>query len=161
MSPEFRDSGSYFSRYAWPVEFVVRAIKEIGWRGFSVNDALPALANMGQTLYDPPDVAGWDPGKPWFSTGAMLARMNFSATLTANQKFNLAAAAAPYAMTPDALLSYVLDSLATAPLDSSVRSELANYLQATGPWTASTAQLQAKVPGLVHLVAATAEYQFV
>jgi uncharacterized protein (DUF1800 family) len=161
MSAEFWDSGSYFSRYAWPVEFVVRAIKEIGWRGFSVNDALPALTNMGQTLYDPPDVAGWDPGKPWFSTGAMLARMNFAATLTSNQKFNLAAAAAPYATTPDALLSYVLDSLATAPLDSSVRSELANYLQATGPWTASTAQLQAKVPGLVHLVAATAEYQFV
>ena len=51
--------------------------------------------------------------------------------------------------------------LSTAPLDSSVRSELANYLQATGPWTASAAQLQAKVPGLVHLVAATAEYQFV
>jgi hypothetical protein len=87
--------------------------------------------------------------------------MNFAATLTSNQKFNLAAAAAPYATTPEALLSYVLDSLATAPLDSSVRSELANYLQATGPWTASTAQLQAKVPGLVHLVAATAEYQFV
>ena len=161
MSQEFWDSASYFSRYAWPVEFVVRAIKEIGWRGFSVNDALPALANMGQTLYDPPDVAGWDPGPPWFSTGAMLARMNFAATLTSNQKFNLAAAAAPYARTPDSLLSYVLDSLSTAPLDNSVRSELANYLLATGPWTASTAQLQAKVPGLFHVVAATAEYQFV
>jgi len=161
MSPEFWDSGSYFSRYAWPVEFVVRAIKEIGWRGFSLNEALPALANMGQTLYDPPDVAGWDPGKPWFSTGAMLARMNFAATLTFNQKFKLAAAAAPYARTPDSLLSFVLDALSTAPLDSSVRAELANYLQATGPWTASAEQLQAKVPGLVHLVAATAEYQFV
>jgi uncharacterized protein (DUF1800 family) len=161
MSPELWDSGSYFSRYAWPVEFVVRAIKEIGWRGFSVNDALPALANMGQTLYDPPDVAGWDLGTPWFSTGAMLARMNFAATLTSNQKFNLATAAAPYARTPDSLLSYVLDSLSTAPLDGSVTVELANYLSATGPWTGSTAQLQAKVPGLVHLVAATAEYQLV
>jgi len=87
--------------------------------------------------------------------------MNFAATLTFNQKFKLAAAAAPYARTPDSLLSFVLDALSTAPLESSVRTELANYLQASGAWTASAEQLQAKVPGLVHLVAATAEYQFV
>ena len=29
---------------------------------FSVNDALTPLANMGQVLFDPPDVAGWDAG---------------------------------------------------------------------------------------------------
>ena len=45
---------------------------------------------MGQMLYEPPDVAGWDAGQTWFSTGAMLARMNFASTLAANQKFNLA-----------------------------------------------------------------------
>ena len=46
---------------------------------------------MGQNLYDPPDVAGWDLGRSWFSTGSMLARMNFASSLAANQKFNLAA----------------------------------------------------------------------
>jgi uncharacterized protein (DUF1800 family) len=161
LSPQFWDPAAQFARYAWPVEFVVRAAKDIGWVGFTVNDALAPLTNMGQVLYEPPDVSGWDAGRTWFSTGAMLARMNFAATLTFNQKFRLATAAAPYARTPDSLLSFVLDALSTAPLDDSVRSELANYLQATGPWTASAEQLQAKVPGLVHLVAATAEYQFV
>jgi uncharacterized protein (DUF1800 family) len=38
LSPQFWDSRSYFARYGWPVEFVVRALKEIGWVGFSVND---------------------------------------------------------------------------------------------------------------------------
>jgi uncharacterized protein (DUF1800 family) len=161
LSPEFWGSASYFSRYSWPVEFVVRAIKEVGWKGFSVNDALTPLANMGQTLFDPPDVAGWDGGKSWFSTGAMLARMNFASTLSLNQKFNLATAAAPYGKTPESLLSYVLDALSTAPLDTSVRAELLNYLRANGAWTGSTTQLQSKVAGLVHLVAATSEYQFV
>jgi hypothetical protein len=33
MSPEFWIPDR-ISRYAWPAEFVVRAIKEIGWRGF-------------------------------------------------------------------------------------------------------------------------------
>src|SRR5471032_2596381 len=105
-SPEFWDEGAYFARYAWPVEFVTRAFKDVGWAGFSVNDALTPLANMGQVLLEPPDVSGWDAGQTWFATGAMLARMNFASTLAANQKFNLAAAvkAAAAARTPDAML---------------------------------------------------------
>jgi len=161
LSPEFWDSSSYFARYAWPVEFVVRAVKDVGWRGYSVNDALAPLSNMGQILYDPPDVAGWDYGQSWFSTGAMLSRMNFASALAGNQRFNLATAAAPYAKSPDEVLSFVLDSMRTAPLDANVVAELSNYLHATTAWTGNAAQLQAKVPGLVHLVGATAEYQFV
>jgi hypothetical protein len=126
-----------------------------------LNDALGPLSNMGQNLYDPPDVAGWDLGRAWFSTGSMLARMNFASTVAANQRFNLAAAAAPYAHTPQSLLSYVLDSLKTPLLDRSVAAELDGYLTATGAWTGSAVQLQAKVPGLVHLIAGTAEYQMV
>ena len=67
--------GSDFAHYSWPIEFVVRAIKETGWNGFSVNAALTPLVNMGQTLYEPPDVAGWSLGPDWFSTSSMLSRM--------------------------------------------------------------------------------------
>ena len=161
LSPEFWSPDAYFSRYAWPVEYVVRAVKDIGWIGLSLGDTLGPLANMGQSLYDPPDVSGWDLGQSWFSTGAMLARMNFASTLASNQKFRLAVAARPQAQTPEALLSWALDSLMTAPLDSPVRAELANYLVATGPWTGTDAQLQAKASGLMHLIAGSAEYQLI
>jgi uncharacterized protein (DUF1800 family) len=161
LSPEFWDSSSYFARYATPVEFVARVLKDVGWRGFSVNQALAPLSNMGMTLFDPPDVAGWDFGKGWFSTGSMLARMNFASTLASNQLVNLAATAAPHAATPETLLFWVLDSMRTAPLDKAVVGELSAYLRATTAWTGSQAQLRQKVPGLVHLVASTAEYQFV
>ena len=161
MSPQFWDLETKFARYAWPVEFVVRAIKDIGWGGFSVNDTLTPLANMGQILFEPPDVAGWDAGRTWFSTGAMLARMNFASSLAANQKFNLARTAKPFASTPESLVLYFLDGLATQSLGSAVVGELTNYLSANGPWTASDAQLQAKAPGLVHLIAGLPEYQFV
>jgi len=160
LSPEFWDPSTYFARYSWPSEFVVRALKDIGWKGFSVNDALTPLSNMGQILYDPPDVAGWDAGRSWFSTGAMLARMNFASTLAANQRFNLATAAAPFSKSPDSVLSFVLDSMKTAPLDSAVVAELSGYMR-TSAWTGSSTQLQTKMPGLVHLVGALAEYQFV
>jgi uncharacterized protein (DUF1800 family) len=160
-SAEFRNPAVYFTRYAWPVEFVVRAIKDIGWIGYSLGDALMPLSNMGQTLFDPPDVAGWDLGESWFSSGAMLARMNFASALAANQKFRLVAAARPFAANPSSLLAWALDALRAAPFEGPAQSELANYLLATGAWSGSDAQLQAKVPGLVHLVAGAPEYQLI
>ena len=163
LSGEFWDQAAYFSRYSWPAEFVVRAIKDIGWRGFSLADALTPLGAMGQNLYDPPDVAGWDLGKAWFSTGSMLARMNFASALAFNQKFSLATAAASAGAgrSPESLLAYVLAGLPTPDLDATVRGELLNYLRATTAWTGSATQLQTKTSGLVHLVAGLPEYQFV
>lgn len=163
LSGEFWDQASYYTRYSWPVEYVVRTIKDIGWRGFSLGDALAPLGNMGQNLYDPPDVAGWDQGQMWFSTGSMLARMNFAATLAGNQRFNLASAAraASAVATPEAMLNYVLEGLPRADFDATIRGELLNYLRSTGAWTGSTTQVQTKLPGLVRLVASSAEYQFV
>jgi len=159
LSAEFWDPRSYWARYAWPVEFVVRALKDVGWTGFSVDSALAPLSNMGQILFDPPDVSGWDAGQSWFSSGATLARMNFASTLAANQKFNLATSAKASNRSPQAFLSYLMDSIATPPVDGSVRNEWMTYLTATGTWTGSEAQLQSKGSGLVHLIAGSPEYQ--
>ena len=120
----FLDPTSWYTRYSWPVEFVVRAIREVGWEGFSVDTARTPLTNMGQTLFEPPDVAGWELGRGWFSTGAMLARMNFAATLAANQKFNLARAAAPYRSTPENVLDFFLDRLSPSPFEHVPYTEL-------------------------------------
>jgi uncharacterized protein (DUF1800 family) len=160
-SAQFWDQSSYFARYSWPAEFVVRALKEIGWRGASVNDALGLLSGMGQLLFDPPDVSGWHLGQSRFSSGAMLSRMNYASLLAANQRFNLAAAVKPYSGTPETFLTYYLDQLQTAPLDGTVVARLRDYLVATAAWTASDSQLRTKAAGLVHLVAGLPEYQFV
>ena len=89
LSSHFMSKTRYYQRYAWPVEFVVRSLKEMGRVGFSVDSALTPLVNMGQQLYEPPDVSGWELGPDWFSTGGMLSRMNFAATLATSQKFEL------------------------------------------------------------------------
>jgi len=159
LSPEFWDPRSYWARYSWPVELVIRSLKDVGWAGFSVDSALTPLANMGQTLFDPPDVSGWDAGQSWFSSGAMLARMNFASTLAANQRFNLANTSKTFNKTPQSFLSYFMGQLATPPVDSSVASEWMTYLNATGAWSGSDAQLQSKASGLVHLIAGSPEYQ--
>jgi len=160
-SREFLNPGSWYTRYSWPVEFVVRAVKEVGWSGFSVDALRAPTAAMGQVLFEPPDVNGWELGQGWFSTGAMLARMNFAATLAANQRLNLAQKAADAASSPDSMLEFFLDRLSPAPYEEGARRELAAYLEASGAWTGSAAQLRVKAPGLTRLIVGSSEYQLV
>jgi uncharacterized protein (DUF1800 family) len=156
----FTDPARYYSRYAWPVEYVVRAVKEIGWVGYSIDNARVPLTNMGQTLFEPPDVNGWALGDAWFSTGAMLARMNYAAALAFNQKFNLKRAAGPFSESAERMVEYFLERMSPADYDGRPFAELLDYVRAGG-WSGSDAQLEVKAPGLARLIAGSAEYQLV
>ncbi len=155
----FENPGNRYSRYSWPAEFVARSIKEVGWTGFSVDSARTPLTNMGQTLFEPPDVNGWDLGPRWFSTGGMLARMNFAATLTSNQRFNLRTAAGAARSSPEELVSFFLDRLSPLPFDAGPYDELQTYVRGSAAWIGSDAQLLTKAAGLVHLIVGSSEYQ--
>jgi hypothetical protein len=116
---------------------------------------------MGQILFEPPDVSGWRLGTDWFSTGTVLARMNFASSLAANQQFNLRDAATPQAGTPEGLLGYMVDRLEPGPYDNQVENDLRDYVNAGGAWTGSSAQVRTKAAGLAHLIGGSSEYQFV
>lgn len=50
-----------------------------------VENPLPlngVLRQMGQVLFDPPTVKGWDGGRAWINTTTLLARYNFAGALT-------------------------------------------------------------------------------
>ncbi|HUP41377.1 MAG TPA: DUF1800 domain-containing protein [Vicinamibacterales bacterium] len=160
-SREFNARDAHFARFSWPVEFVARTLKEVGAGGFTLNSALGPLSNMGQQLFEPPDVAGWERGSAWFTTAAMLARMNFAATVTSRQRNDIAAAAAGNGPTPDALLSFYLDRLTPAPFEPDAYSSLLQYLRNGGTWIGNATQLRVKAPGLVHLIVGSSEYQLV
>ena len=160
-SREFLNPGNYFTRYSWPVEFAIRAIKEVGWTGFTVDAVRGPLTAMGQTLFEPPDVAGWELGEGWFSTGAMVARMNYAATLAANQRFNLARAAAGAKSSPESLVEFFLDRMSPAPYKKDPHDDLVAYAQTGAAWTGSDAQVQAKSAGVTRLIVGSSEYQLV
>jgi len=159
-SPWFNDRAFRFARYAWPAEFVTRAIKEVGWQNFSLDKARTPLAAMGQLLFEPPNVGGWPLGAGWFSTGTMLARTNFAATLAASQKENLGVAFESDGQTPQALLTAMLDHVTTAPFDAIPQQALMSYLLAgSGSW--NSAQLTTRAAGLARLLVGSSEYQLV
>ena len=160
-SPEFSASDSYYARFSWPVEFVARALKEVGSSGFPLNTALGPLSNMGQQLFEPPDVAGWERGTGWFTTAAMLARMNFAANVTSRQRTNIATDATGNGSTPEALLSFYLDRVSPAQFESQPYAALLDYLRRGGTWTGNATQLRVKAPGLLHLIVGSSEYQLI
>jgi len=161
VSPEFMDEANFFQRYSWPAEYVVRMLKEVGYVGFSVNSALQPMINMGQQLFEPPDVNGWELGPGWFSTGGMLARMNFAATVASNQRVALRDAARPSRATPQTLVKFALDRLSLPTLAPEVYGTLLDYVRAGNAWTGTDAQLLNKSGGLFHLLTGAGEYQFV
>ena len=94
VSDEFFSERAFFSLVKQPVEFVVGAIRMLGGtynqgtnsRG---SNTLAQLArNMGQDLFAPPDVAGWDFNLGWVNTASMLERFNFANTYLSNRNTN-------------------------------------------------------------------------
>ncbi|HEY3663163.1 MAG TPA: DUF1800 domain-containing protein [Chthoniobacterales bacterium] len=77
-STEFYSDQVIRSQIKSPVQFLVQSCKllETGLppRGVTQN----ALQQMGQVLFAPPNVKGWDGGKSWISTSTLLFRYNFA-----------------------------------------------------------------------------------
>ena len=81
-APAFFSEKAYRGRVKSPAEFVVGAVRALG-----LAPTVPvltvmgqAMANMGQTLFDPPNVAGWPGDKlstAWMSTQVWITRVNF------------------------------------------------------------------------------------
>jgi uncharacterized protein (DUF1800 family) len=157
----FNNPAIYYARFAWPAEFVARAIKEVGWQGLSLDRVKAPMASMGMLLFEPPDVGGWPLGAGWFSTGTMLARTNFAANLAASQKDHLAAALQADGGTPQSLLTAMLDRVTPAPFDSAPQQALISYLHAEAGWTGSASQLATRAAGLARLLVGCSEYQLV
>ena len=107
---------------------------------------------MGQQLFEPPDVAGWDLGPGWFSSGAMLARMNFAAHARDQPEVQPARSVARRTVDRRrALVSLHARSPDAAAVCRRRRTRRCiDYTRAGGAWTGSDAQLRDEgAPALV------------
>ncbi len=67
-----------------PVDFAVGLVRTGGWHRPTPDPAVIDihLTRMGQTLFDPPNVAGWPGGSAWLGAPLLIARANFVAEIT-------------------------------------------------------------------------------
>lgn len=79
----FFDPSNRRRRVKSPVEFTVGSVRALEVLNPSVSaEALAkACGRMGQSLFAPPSVAGWDGGPAWINTTSSLARANFALAL--------------------------------------------------------------------------------
>lgn len=65
-----------------PIQYLVQMLKELELKDAPPGQTLAAQQQLGQVLFMPPNVAGWDWGKAWINTNTLLSRYNVAGFIT-------------------------------------------------------------------------------
>ena len=92
------------------------------------------MSEMGQTLFEPPDVAGWPDGITWISSNTMIQRLNYVHSITlSNLKgthFNPHTSIVPtHPNSPDGFLKGCLETMLDGNINPSSREILMTQLR--------------------------------
>lgn len=174
-SPEFLSAQAYRALVKSPTQFVVGAVRQLG----IINPGSHVAKNIsaiGQELFNPPTVKGWDSGVSWLNSALFFNRANTANALVqarnGNSYFN------PYHLFKNVTLkssSDVVNHLLNTLLDNQyhpdIQTALLGYFDPTNNFTisdltlsnsttsAKAQVLDTRLRGLLHLILASPEYQ--
>jgi uncharacterized protein (DUF1800 family) len=80
--PEFYSDRALASQIKSPVQWLVQSARELSRQVLTPGSAVPLLAELGQNLFEPPSVKGWDGGRSWINSGTLIRRSNSALLLT-------------------------------------------------------------------------------
>jgi uncharacterized protein (DUF1800 family) len=144
-----------------PVEFVVGSCQLFGITASTV-PMLGALGRMGQRLFYPPDVKGWDGGAAWLNSQTVIARENFAAGLMAQMGDAAWIGNAISSMNPPVVARTVTDTILQGDVSPAAASRLVAYLAGTGEaalGTLSGENASERIRGAAYLTMAMPAYQ--
>jgi uncharacterized protein (DUF1800 family) len=166
----FFSSRAYHGKIKSPVELVVGTVRVLRLRKLDM-DLPGTIASMGQNIFEPPSVKGWDGGPAWVSSQSMMQRFNFATVIT-SQKFDelrkqLTPSQLAYRQglrSPTNMVDYFLDLLVDGDVPSKTRARLITYVSTDLSGKPAKAivderTLDAKMRGLVHLIMTLPTYQ--
>jgi uncharacterized protein (DUF1800 family) len=137
-----------------PVELAIGLLRTLEART-STTRLADDLRQLGQALFDPPSVKGWDGGLAWINTGALLGRANLVRDLLQRKETRLASGGpddwlGPHAAGPAASVDFLLELLVAVPPPPAVREDLVALASARGrqsrPVTAAVLQAIGALP---------------
>jgi uncharacterized protein (DUF1800 family) len=82
LSREFYADASIRSQIKSPVQFLIQLLKQLEVSDPPIGFPITAQQQLGQILFMPPNVAGWDWGQAWINTNTLLTRYNLAGFLT-------------------------------------------------------------------------------
>lgn len=82
LSREFYSEAAIRSQVKSPIQFLIQMMKQLDVAEPPTGFPITAQQQLGQILFLPPNVAGWDWGKAWINTNTLLTRYNLAGFLT-------------------------------------------------------------------------------
>lgn len=165
-SEHFYDRAIMGNKIKSPAQLLIGTMRALDVPVRSDATLTEAMGLMGQQLFDPPSVAGWDGGRAWINTSTLFVRQNLCVyLLTGKLPFNDGWSRETMNYDPSVLLAdiprrtpeVVVDTLLAALILTDVtparRGDLVNFLQQRGNINNDT------LIGLLLLITAMPEYQ--
>lgn len=78
LSDAFYDPRVRFQAVKSPAELIAGTYRALGIQPVNAAVLVQAMRRMGQELFQPPNVKGWDGGVKWINTSTLLERYNFA-----------------------------------------------------------------------------------
>ena len=120
--------------------------------GGGVGHQVELIAQLGQDLFAPPSVKGWDGDRGWLNTASMILRLNFASEVTGGRGLGRLGEGAAREMKSAARVDGLTRSIVRRPLIASTRGKIISEVEA-----AAGADRQRRVAW--HMVVSVPEYQ--
>jgi uncharacterized protein (DUF1800 family) len=170
VSKEFYSERTMNTQIKCPVQLVVGALHDLGVRRMNDYGVLDRMTQqMGQQLFEPPDVKGWRYGRTWISSDRLFMRYNAVAELVRSvpqpgrQGVDLVAFVQQGAcQTAAEVVDYFAKTCLLVPLSAEKRSEIIGYLgelPPPGEWAKRHEELNERLQNVLILVTSLPEYQ--
>ena len=82
LSKEFYSESAMRSQIKSPIQYLIELLKQLEISSPPIGFPITAQQQLGQVLFMPPNVAGWDWGQAWINTNTLLTRYNLAGFLT-------------------------------------------------------------------------------
>lgn len=163
LSAEFYSPQSMSSHIKSPVELVVGAIRDLGLTDVNYAAVDSATSQMGQTLFEPPNVAGWDENRAWVNAERLLVRYNQMAGLVERPTVDVVTLLeGTGADTPQEIVDFLARACLVRAPSEPKRQELVAFLGELPPaeqWEAQRQQLNTRLRALLAMLMSIPESQ--
>jgi hypothetical protein len=170
LSEEFYSARAMTTQIKGPVQLVVGLHRDLGLKNADYGYLTAALREMGQDLFEPPSVFGWQSGRAWISTSRAFARYNALAEIVANRPragrtgvdvVGTVLAGKTF-QNHGEVVDYLLKCAWNVPVSENKRQALIEFLKPLpqpGQWMTNPGPVNARLTQLLVMLMCSPEYQ--
>jgi uncharacterized protein (DUF1800 family) len=161
QSEEFYGQRSMGNHIKSPVELVIGAVRTLELKHVDYGAIDSTVSDMGQRLFEPPNVAGWEGGRAWVDASSLLLRYNAMASLI-EQADLVAWLESNETADPGLVVDHLAKAFLCVPLSSGKRHVLISHLGALPPveqWGGQRDAVNTRLRAVLVALVSQPEYQ--